>query len=511
LLATLPPAGSDHLAAQVGPAPDGSRLHLTARVELGRDLGQPFGTLWEATDARGHAVAGAGFLNAYNTQDRSDRRMLHVYVRTAGEEPFATERLPRPTADAGTYLFGFDGKLFAKGRGGTDNRLRVWRPETGQWEVDTQTVPFSVQVAGKVLAATARRITWDGRTVLELTPAEGSLGEWYYAAGRLIVRRYQAESAPAVNELLAFPWQPGRRQPLRLDRAERLPLSAAREFVYAFGPLGEQILAASNLGGVHVLEGRAWRTLRAPDGTSFQIYAALNTADRLLLGHYPTGELLAFTGGQLERRGGWPPVMPGVSRKWREAQTLTIYGGDLYVGVWPWGELWRQSGVDQRWRLLGRLFTHPEPTDKTTHPYEAETQQLDPVPNRWGQRVTSLVPLGDALYLSTSAKGHAPYEQKFAFLAGDKHLEYGAVYRYRKPGCLAVPLTWKERPTTLSFRIAPCRLEVWQDGTCLGATAWDAQHPALLDHWQVRPAAGVFGPFRGKRVTISTPSALRRR
>ncbi len=483
------------------------QLNVTLRVDLGGDVGQSFGTLWEATNADGRSLAGAGFLNAYNTQDRSDRRVLHVYVRTAGEDKFTLEPLPRPTTDAGTYLFGFDGRLFSKGRGGVDDKLRVWMPEAGRWDADPKTVPFSVQVAGEVMAATGRRITYGGRTVLELAPDQGAIGEWYYAAGKLVVRRYHSETEPPINELIAFDWKPDLREPLDLSRGARWPLSAPREFFYAFGPQDDRIVAASNLGGVHVFDGREWKTVRAPDGKSFQIYATLNTAERLLLGQYPTGELFEFTGSELRRLPGQPPVMKGVSGSAREAQTLAIYGGDIYAGVWPWGEVWRQSGVDQSWRFMGRMFTHPEPTAKTTHPYEEETRQLGDVLNRWGQRVTSLVPLGDSLYLSTSAKGPNPYEPKFTFLADNKHWEYGAVYRYRKPGCLAVPIVWKNGPTTLEFQITSRRIEVWQDDERLGATEWDEEHPALLADLEVRSGAGVFGPFLGRRVELSAAPA----
>lgn len=489
------------LAAATG---DPQRLHVHVKVDLTPDVGQPFGTLWEATNLQGWPVAGAGFLSAYNTQDRSDRRMLHVYVRTGGEDSFAPERLPRLTTDAGTYLFGFDGRLFAKGRGATDSKLRVWRPEPGRWEVDETTVPFSVQVAGKAMAATSQRINYDERTVLELTPTEGAIGEWYCAAGKLVVRRYYPEVEPAINELIAFDWTPSRREPLLLEDGRKFALSAPREFIYAFGPHGEDLLAASNMGGVHVFNGYTWRTLRLPDGKSFQIYATLNTANRVLLGQYPTGELFEFTGGELRQLAGWPPVMKGVSRNAREAQSLAIYGGDIYAGVWPWGEVWRQDGADQQWRLLGRTFTHPEPTDKTTHPYEEETKALDPVLNRWGQRVTSMVPLGDSLFISTSAKGPNPYDSKFTFLAGDKHLEYGAVYRHHKPGCLAVPMVWKNGPTTLEFNITAQSIGISQDGARLGATDWDAQHPALLEDLSVRRGAGVFGPFRGRLIEDSS-------
>lgn len=491
------------------PGAESGKLQVKLRVDLGSDNGQAYGTLWEATDPNGAPMAGAGFLNAYNTQDRSDRRMLQVFIRTGGEETFATELLPRPTTDAGTYLFGFDGQLFSKGRGAIDNKLRVWRQQNGRWEVDKQTIPFSVHVAGKIMSATSQRITYDGRPVLELAPEQGQIGEWYYGAGKLIVRRKHLGPESAINELIALDWTSSDSPPLRIENGVKLALSTPHEFIYAFGQHGKELVAASNMGGVHVVDGENWRTLREPDGKSFQIYSTLSTGNRLLLGQYPTGELFEFAGEKLQRLPGWPPVMKGVSSNAREAQTLALYGGDLYVGVWPWGEVWRQSGVDQRWSFMGRLFTHPEPTDKTTHPYEVETQQRDPVLNRWGQRVTSMVPIGDSLYLATSAKGPNPYESKFAFLSEGKHLEYGAVHRYRKPGCLSVPIEWKSQPTTVEFHISAKRIEVIQDGKLLGATDWDDRHPALLEGLSVRYGSGLFGPYGGAHIEVMKSESVK--
>ena len=158
------------------------------------------------------------------------------------------------------------------------------------------------------------------------------------------------------------------------------------------------------MGGVYRLRPTGWDTLRTPVPTvSYQIYSGLNYRDKLLLGHYPTGEIYEYAGDQLVLKRGWPPVMPGVSRNAREAQTLAIYNGELYVGVWPWGEVWRYDGSD--WHFVQRVFTHPAITDAVTHPYEAETKQADTVYNLWGQRVTGLVPYQGSLIITTSSKG----------------------------------------------------------------------------------------------------------
>jgi hypothetical protein len=60
--------------------------------------------------------------------------------------------------------------------------------------------------------------------------------------------------------------------------------------------------------------------------------------------------------------------MKGVADWSREAQTTTIYRGDLYAGVWPWGELWRLDTVTKKWRLAQRMFSYPQLTAKFGHP-----------------------------------------------------------------------------------------------------------------------------------------------
>lgn len=477
------------------PSESEARFHFTLDVDLGDDVGQNPGTLFEAVDEDGKVYAGAGFSAAYNTQDRSDRRILQFFVRCEEPEPASFEKLPRPTTDAGTYLFGFQGRLYSIGRGGNDGRLRVWDPAAEQWQPDDVTIPFSIEVADGVLSVHERHVTFKDRTILTLNEEEGRIGEHYYVDGVFIFRRQNLASDPPANELVAYRWKHDDLEPMQQVVGDRTPLSTPGEFVYAFGRdrTLDDTVAVTNTGGVHVFNGLNWKTLRVPNGQSYQVYSMINHGHSLLLGHYPTGELLQYRQDSLELLAGQPPVMPGVSKHAREAQTTAIYGGALHVGVWPWGEVWRRDD-EESWNFVGRMFTHPTPTDATTHPYEEETKKLDPVLNRWGQRVTSMVPLGDSLYISTSAKGPNPYEEKFDFLAAGKWREYGAVYRYRRPGNLAVPFVWKKGFTKFQFDFDGRRLAVFQDSQLLGETPCTVKPVAVKQPGEMRRGNGAFGP-----------------
>lgn len=486
------------VVAQAAAAAD-EGFRITLRVDLGRDLGQNSGTLFEALDDDGKPVAGAGFLGAYNTQDRSDRRLVHFYVKVQqNDDRFDPQPIPRPTTDAGTYLFGFDNRLFSFGRSGRDGKLRAWDARRGQWQADATTVPLSIEVADGVLSARPRGIWHDDKVVLSLAPAAGLIAEPYYAAGQLVFRRRHPDATPPINELVACAWTPGQAESVELDDGIPLRLASPREFVYAHGQLGQKILVATNTGGVYVFDVAAgrWSALRTPNGKSFQIYTAINYEDRLLLGHYPTGELYQFDGNEIRLLPAQPPVLPGVSARAREAQTLAIYGGDLYAGVWPWGEVWRLDRRAGEWVFEGRMFSHPAPTDETTHPYEVESKRLGQVLNRWGQRVTSLTPHGDSLYIATSSKGGTPYEPGFGFLSDQRAGEYGAVYRYRKPGALAAPFEWTEGPTTFEFVHDGDRLVVSQDGREIGSA--ECQTASVARIARVVWGQGAFGRLVGE-------------
>lgn len=488
-------------------------LAISLLLRLEEDNGQAWGSLWEATDAEGRVIAGAGFQNAYNTQDRSDRRVLQVFVRTQSRPDFNTNLLPRPTSDSGTYLYGFNGQLFSYGRNAIDKGLKRWDSKTNEWLIDSESIPFSVDVAGKPLAVTDNSILYGQQVLHELSQGDGKrFGEWYYASGLFVVREFSHDSADAMNELVAFSWTPGRS--VDYKKGIRQPLSKWGEFIYCFGQnngIGSEscLVSASNLGCIYCFQDARWRAVRESDGKSFQIYSSINYREKLLFGQYPSGELFQWSNSGLIHRPDQPPVMQGVSSNAREAQTLAIYGGELHVGVWPWGEVWRQNAWNNQWEFLGRLFTHPDPTDKWTHPYEPETKALDPVLNRWGQRITSMVPFEDSLIISTSAKGPNPYEEKFTFLGKGKHLEYGAVHKYTTPGCLSVPITWTGKPVRLDFLIRPNSIDVRQDGKRIGFTNWDESYPAMLESRSTKIGTGTFGPFReGSLSRIDPPESV---
>ena len=490
-------------------------LHAAVTVDLGEDAGQNFGSLFEARGPDGRVVFGAGYLGAFNTDGRSDRHALHVYLRPTGVEvEDKVEQLPRVNSDGGVYLYAQNGSLYAKSRDGNDTDLRIWDEAAGAWRVDKTVDPLGEYVGDGLLTVDAQQITYRGQPVVTLEPTAGRIAESYVANGVIVYRRTEPGAEPFVNELIAQPWDPAEPESVDPSLAAVLQLKLSVEFLYGRGQRGDETLVTTNCGGVHVFDGKAWRSLNEPDigpdgkvQTSFQVYTAVNHHDALLLGQYPTGELFRYAGDDLELLKGWPPVMPGVSTSAREAQSTAIYGGELYVGVWPWAEVWRYDRSE--WRLAKRVFTHPEITAATTHPYEKETAALGEVLNRWGQRISGLVPFGDALFIATSAKGTSPYEPRFSFLDGDKWKEYGAVYRLRRPGNLTVATGWRESATRFEIIVSDASITVLQDGEQIGSTDLPDGFADGLALGAVEWGKGIYGPLRGRIVSSEMEPADR--
>lgn len=482
------------LAALGGPAAAADRLSFEVRVDLGADRGQNPGSLFEVADAAGRPILGAGFLGAYNTQDRSDRHVLHAFARGADSEP-AASTLPRVNADSGVYLFDRAGTLYARsGSGGLDRVPYRWDAAASRWERADPAELGKVAVGTGTLEVGETEARYDGRVVLRLPEATGRIGLPYYAQGWLVFWNHFAADDPRVERLVACRWEPGGEA--TLDGAATLPLIRKGEYPYAIGQLGADVLATTNLGGVHRLRDGRWETIRPADPTtSYQVYAMLNVRDRLWLGQYPTGEIFEYDGERLRHLPGQPPRMPGVSGRAREAQTLTIYRGDVYAGVWPWGELWRFEPGTETWSFVRRMFDLPAPTDATTHPYERETMARGPVLNQWGQRVTSLVPLGGSLLVATSSKGAQPWTPAFDFLGEPERLAYGRVHRLTLPGHVSAPILWPAAgPTRFEVVVEAGKLRVYQDGRPVG----ESDAPAMsLEGARVTWGNGLYGPLAG--------------
>lgn len=481
-------------------------VRFAAEVDLGSDRGQSLGSLFEARDRAGRLIAGAGFHDVYNTHFRTNPRTLQFFVRPSGASP-APEmtRLPHPDLGTGVYLFDVGPDLYAWTSLNGDS-VRRWDAAAGKWQHELPHAVPSIRsgdgatpVGNGMLTFSGNEAHYDGQRILP-APETGTRHNFYYANGYLCFYHRLAAETGAFTHVVACPWSPGDGE-IDLQRAIILDTKYDHEATFAWGQWDDQVLTISNSGGVYVLAEGAWRVLREPDrSVSYQIYSILRLRDRLLLAQYPTGHVFEYQGESLVELSDSPPRLNGVSPSARECQSLAIYGGDLYAGVWPWAELWRteETNPSMAWLYLGRVFSHPETTSVTVHPYEAEALRNGVVLNHWGQRLCSMVPLGDSLYLSTSSKGTSEWKDEYGFLTDDQRREYGAVYRLRTAGNLATRIHWPAGPTRFEFVVSANSIRILQDGEVLAETTFDGTHN--LDDFEVTWGNGAHGPFRATLV-----------
>lgn len=507
------------LAADRNDARAGS-IKFQIKVDRGADVGQSFGSLFEVTSEDGSLTIGAGFQNAYNTRYRADRHAVQFFIRPAdGDRTLVEEKLPRPNDLCGTYLYSRDEVIHS-----TYGGHKSWDVKTRQWESEANLggTDETMRVGADMLEFGESTVRYAGRTILE-KPAIGRYELFFYADGYLCfyhVNRRDKPYRPYVNDedgyskLYACPWTPA--QPSAdLSQAIVLTLPVVGETTFAWGQLGTQILTGSNIGGFYVLENARWKKLLEPNiGVSYQLYSSMIFRDRLLMGQYPTGRLFAYDGHTIGDQPGWPPLLHGVTSTAREAQTSVIYGGEMFVGVWPWGELWRYHPAKGTWHFQQRMFDHPALSETIVHPYDVENRQND-VSNLWGQRVTSLVTSGDSLYVSTSAKYPAEWQpDRYPFLADDKWKSYGAVYRLTLPGHLAASTKWTTGTTQFEFTIDENEMAIAQDGQQLATAKLSGPLSKEISHRSklaaVRWREGIYGQFRGldlQGTLLESPSA----
>ena len=300
----------------------GIGMQIKAKVNFGEDLGHNIGTVFEARDSEGQVLFGAGFMGLFNTHFRMDRWTLQFFVRHDDAE-VSCEKLPFPSDDGGNYLFDLDGRVYQSSHY-HDRTMRWYDGESKTWVVDerfgveeTTSGEGMMRLAGKLLQFKGGEACYDGAQIL-LKPDVGHYHHFYYSHGHLV---FFQNNAPEWSKLHAVPWRPGD-GPLDLDKAITLNLRYAGETSFSAGQLGGEIIQSSNVGGVYAFDGSGWRIIRQSlKGVSHQLYSMLNWYDRMLIGHYPTGNLLEYVkkGTQLRHLEDWPPVMPGVSSAVREA------------------------------------------------------------------------------------------------------------------------------------------------------------------------------------------------
>jgi hypothetical protein len=485
--------------AAVTESSNGAIFEATVRVELGKDLGQTLGTLFEVLGEEGNVLFGAGFDDVHSTYIRDNNRIAVFYRKGKDPKPILRS-LGKPFGpeENGVRLIVDGDNVLSFFRMGNTARILGlspddnWVPYGGLSAEESNRFCGLQYVGNKKMVFCPNKVLFEGKEIFE---SEIS-GLFYFVGGEFFF--YQSDP----HRLFVCPWSP--------DQGERITLEGAKEFEvdgypFVFGNRKGETIVASNIGNVYVYKEGSLKQIRQSDGKSWQAYSILNYYGDLAIGHYPTGSLYTYNDNGLSLFNPPIPVPEGASASAREAQTLAIYCGDLYAGVWPWGELWRLDSDTKQWEFVHRVFQIPE-VSEVSAPYVDEMTGKEDVMNYWGQRITSLVNRGDSLFIGTMNKQGSPFKpDQHDFLDAETVEQYGKTFRLTGDAQAAAQFEWKEE-TVFRFVCDRTHLRIYQDGKVLAETEESGSGLEGRTPGELRHGRGIYGNFAGTILEIeATP------
>ncbi len=446
-------------------------------VKRDASSGNAAGSLFTLYDKNGDIIGGAGFLNGYNSFKRNNIAAVSFYLKpgrflSPQQLPsMETENLGLPFKNARSiYLLSYHNKLIAVDRRSYfsknspkyySKRLKAWRPvaEIGlPWDHNFRY--FTPIKEGRIDFYTDR-ILFNGKLIYK---SDGARMDYFYANSTLYIYNRRDK------KLYLYDWKDkkiltGGKSTTPNKPSATYSLSKKDDLFYMIGDTNNGVVFWSNFGNVYLHTKKQGLLLLVNRrslgmGYSNQAYACLRWFNKLLIGHYPTGNLLLLGEDNRSLLPFFPriPHQKQCSKYQREAQSLAIYAGDIYAGVWPWGEIWT---FDQNagWSLAFRPFTSP--LSHKSAPYLSPANQ-----DNFGQRISSFVTLGEDLFLSTSNKtGEIKKEIENNFPPNIIN-QYGCAWRLRKPFNLVAETKMSDF-TRLDFVIRNKTVQIWQDNKLL--------------------------------------------
>jgi len=469
-----------------------NEINIDLNLNLGEDVGQNLGTLFEIEDGLGNVIMGAGFPDIYNTRKRVNHRSLNVFIETDKTGEF--QSLGRPFEDSFYIrLINYNGTLYAFNR--ANSEIRSFDPNENVWLPTDEIESYNgFKVNDKIVKVVDGSLFYGDDLIFEI---EGYNLIAYYFNGSLYIH---ATNGVDDQYLYVCPWKYDDSQPVDLETCNQNTFEYDKvRFPYTFGVYENEVLLNLNNGDRFSYHDGELTLIHEDQGTSNQIYSLLTTSDRVYAGHYPSGQVLTYDGvGDYRFQSPNIQIPTETNNSQREAQTLQLYAGKLFAGVWPYGELHMYDFNADEWTFLRRLFSHPDDTS-ATYPY----YQLMNNKNNLGQRIVDMENIGSNMYIALTAKASlSNYSiEDLDFLTPEQAREYGSVYRYQKDYNLACNFNWPpDGKTTISVNLTNDELSVAQDNSEICSINVD-QSDITIDESTIQFAKGIFGDYGGNSIT----------
>ncbi|MCG6121921.1 MAG: hypothetical protein MEP57_04340 [Microvirga sp.] len=394
---------------------------------------EPLGTIFQLSDDD-IVYAGAGFVYANNTNQISNNSALTFFVRKKDRDVTISDLGQPFDRSVAFHLTTFQGNLYAIPYNTRGVGAKLFNKEGNFWESVNNIAPESESMIASFQPS--------GGSIIEFRsgPNRIKISNDYYDIDH--IGRDDIVFNAFINKNRAFIYA------LKNTEIDRITTShfyvcnilwsekkldecsisgdigrfwfytsiPQDDGIFVFGSRGE-VFDVSNDGNVNVINGRS--------EISYQIYASLRYGSTFLLGQYPSGNLKSLMRGAL-----LAPVIPEIGAQacsephGREAQSLSIWGGEVAVGMWPWGEVWTgRPGRD--WTMAARVFQHPEQPCGAV-PFAKLLEDEGEVYNALGQRIFGFANWANGLAVSTYLK-HPSLSDHLDLLPGVAQEEYGRV------------------------------------------------------------------------------------
>lgn len=208
---------------------------------------------------------------------------------------------------------------------------------------------------------------------------------------------------------------------------------------------------------------------------------------------WPGGILYEFKDARLRR---WAKdSLKDYSYNNSEAPSLAIYCGNLYVGYWPWGKMYKYDGSN--WSLVKRLFSAPEKSNSpelVNYPYFYRAEDAES-PAFYGQRISGMIPFRQSLIVSTSNLSSWFKSIETGSISEQLAYEYGLIYTFTQEGCLTAKVIGLENKTHyFSIEIEDYKIKIISDyGVQVVNTTIKKSDVVKVDI----PKNGTFGSYIG--------------
>jgi hypothetical protein len=483
--------------------PNSNNFELSVTLNLNEDIGQKGGTIFQIKSPKGNLIACAGFNNGVNTRSSANNRLLSYFVQASKDTAIIKDiGKPFPDIIECGRIYNVNNELWALSY---DHQKKRYNTKTNTWDeiadknFSTSGFLTDIQSFGNNLIYVYTNKILINDSMLYQEELEGySIIGFAINDGKVLIFR----NAP-------YNYIENQRNIITIGQLhhtnKQYNINILKHYegycpdptlggVYSWAYKDEYFYVATNAGHLYKLNEKSFEAIHNVDiydtlRESWQVYAMINYYDELLLGHYPSGDLLSIENNKIKE----PkkifdiPAHPNVLDESREAQSMAIYSGALFCGLWPWGEVYMYK--KNRWRLLNRFFESPFYNNQIAPYADRMHFNTGEYNNQWGQRITDLVPFEKYLAVNTSFKNTiSEIDKKFIFKK--EYEEYGKVYLVEIPYQLTANINYKPS-TEFKFICKNNKLSIFQDDELLAETEINIKSKSCII--EIMPENGIYG------------------